>query len=377
MPKLSDAKFHLIVVAHDGSRRCKETYGGNGSLMINTQIHSITEHKMPFYVGDLDETKTYIHVFDDTTLNIIMNKLDTISDFVAYLTRKEQRFRSTPYIHSTGEEQLLAIYLKNINKEGIHDFIFPEEDKNPTHISISEGFWESYLESETFKKQWDADKISYVWDRLIEKFNYYALTGNQYLVSEPGLQASEMILRLMAKETRVKRRMLSKHLMDLLQKTPSNKQMCRISGPPKPGTNDTTYVFVLVPHDAGLTETEYREFRGGILDAWCHVAKIRIPHAKAIVGIATQPGLDANSKSEDAIYLDASEWTGELEAKAQEIFKMLNLKPVVEMNHYHEKEYPDLVDNDPQNLTVNLSHNPRNKPCPCGSGKKYKKCHGA
>jgi uncharacterized protein YchJ len=20
--------------------------------------------------------------------------------------------------------------------------------------------------------------------------------------------------------------------------------------------------------------------------------------------------------------------------------------------------------------------NPRNKPCPCGSGKKYKKCHG-
>lgn len=376
LPNLADAKFHLIVVAHDGSRRCIEVYGGNGSLMIDTQIHGIKEHITPFYIGDLDGNKSYIHVLDDTTLNIILNKLDTISDFVSYLNRKEQRLRSTPYIHSTGEEQLLAIYLKNINKEGVHDFIFPDEDENPTHISISEGFWESYLKSEAFRIQREADKISYVWDRLIEKFNYYALTGTQYLVSEPGLQTSEKILRLMAKETRVRRRMLSKTLMDVLRKTPPDKQMCRISGPLKPGSEETTYVFVLVPQEEEMTEVEYREFRGGILEAWCHVAKIRVPHAKAIIGIATQPGLDTTTKSEDAVFLDATEWTEELEAKAQEIFKMLNLKPNVEMNHYHEKEYPELVNNDPRALTVKLSKNHRNKPCPCGSGKKYKKCHG-
>lgn len=375
LPSIADARFHLIVVAHDGSRRCKEVYGGNGSLMIATHVQGINEHTTPFYIGDLDKSKSYIHVLDDTTLNIIVNKLDTISDFVSYLAKKEQRLRSTPYILTTGEEELLAVYLKNINKEGLHDFIFPEGDENPTHISISEGFWESFLKSEAFKKQQEADKISYVWDRLIEKFSYYALTGTQYLVSEPGLQTSERILRLMARETRVRRRMLSKQLIDLLQKTPIDKQMCKISGPLKPGTQEATYVFVLVPQE-NMEEKVYREFRGGVLDAWCHVAKKRIPHAKAIVGIATQPGLDTSIKSEDAVYLDATEWSDELEDKAQEIFKMLNLKPNVEMNHYHEKEYPELVNNDPRALSLKLSKNPRNKLCPCGSGKKFKKCHG-
>ena len=42
----------------------------------------------PFTIGNLDPQKGYVHVFDDTTLNIVMSTLDTITDFTAYLSKK-------------------------------------------------------------------------------------------------------------------------------------------------------------------------------------------------------------------------------------------------------------------------------------------------
>ncbi|MGH9764796.1 MAG: SEC-C metal-binding domain-containing protein, partial [Blastocatellia bacterium] len=42
-----------------------------------------------------------------------------------------------------------------------------------------------------------------------------------------------------------------------------------------------------------------------------------------------------------------------------------------------EKEYPEVSARTARNSAiVSIPPNPRNKPCPCGSGKKYKKCHG-
>jgi hypothetical protein len=99
LPDPSKAVFHRIVVAHSGAERCqREMGGGSGSLMIvsNTvgDMHYAGEphNGTPFQIGQVDPTKGFIHVFDDISLDIVMKTLDTVSDFTAYLTKKEQFF---------------------------------------------------------------------------------------------------------------------------------------------------------------------------------------------------------------------------------------------------------------------------------------------
>lgn len=79
LPDMETARFHLIVVAHDTSRRCRKEIGGSGSLMIDSMVKGEAHYAAevaggwPFMVGDIDPNKTFVHVFDDTTFDIVMN----------------------------------------------------------------------------------------------------------------------------------------------------------------------------------------------------------------------------------------------------------------------------------------------------------------
>lgn len=102
LPKPSDAIFHRIVVAHDVSPRWKREHGGSGSLMITPhrigKMHydPLVSDLMPFAVGDLDPTKGFVHVFDDTSLEVVMRTLDTVTDFIHYLSKGAIRTLRTP-----------------------------------------------------------------------------------------------------------------------------------------------------------------------------------------------------------------------------------------------------------------------------------------
>jgi uncharacterized protein YchJ len=366
-------KIHLIVVAHDGARRCAQEMGGSGSFMLQSDLQGINNHTQPFIIGDLDPNRTFVHILDDTSLNIMLTKLDTITDFLNYLTKKELLFRSSLKIMTAGEEELLAHYLQNINNENEHDFIFPN---NANSITIPEGIWEYYVNSEQARNQRVADIISYAWDKLIEKTSYHTLTGTQYFTTSQTIQSSEKVLRLMAKESRTERRILSRALIDLLKNTKPDQQNTRFLGPLDNKINKTTYVFFLYPWKEGVSEKDYRKQRRTFLTAFCFVAKIRFPQAQDIVGIATETNIEDKNKSEDVLYLDASKWTQEDKKYADKIFKDLKLQKDVVMHYHHEKEYPDLVSNELIDHYFILPINPRNKTCPCGSGIKYKKCHG-
>lgn len=175
LPSSDKAKVHRVIVAHSASARYAEIFGGSGSLMINTNVVGDTE---PFTIGKVDSSKDFIHVFDDTTLNILLNTLDTISDFVAYLEKKEKFLNEQTKIVSTGEEELLADYLKNLNKDDEHDFVF-KDDISKFHLLFldDEGTWEEFSQNPQRKAQIEANKISYAWDALIETFAKHALEG--------------------------------------------------------------------------------------------------------------------------------------------------------------------------------------------------------
>lgn len=176
LPDPEKAVFHRIVVAHDSSDRCRQEFGGgSGSLMIDSTITGTAHHEpsprggiRPFAVGDLDPDKGYVHVLDDTTLDIVMSTLDTITDFVQYLARKEALMRSGRAVFAAGEEDLLAFYLSDLDENEQYAFVIPPDIEG---MFIEEGYWQDFKHSPQRKAQLEADEVSYVWDALIEQFN--------------------------------------------------------------------------------------------------------------------------------------------------------------------------------------------------------------
>lgn len=106
LPSPDEIIVHRIVVAHGAAKRCKKYFrGGSGSLMLDTSIVGHEEH---FTIGQIESKKGFVHVFDDTSLEFVIRTLDTITDFIQYLTKKEKFLQSSKAIVVAGEENLLA-----------------------------------------------------------------------------------------------------------------------------------------------------------------------------------------------------------------------------------------------------------------------------
>lgn len=225
LPNITDIKFHRILVAHGAAERCRKELGGSGSLMIHTDIigdmhlRKIEDGGMPFAIGQINPQKGFIHVLDDFTINVLLKKLDTVSDFVSYLEKKEALVHSGIELIIPGEEDLLGFYLKRINEQNEHDFIW---DKDYKWILLEEGFWEDFLKSPQYRYQLEANRISYAWDALIEHFSLHAMKGTQYFPNPHGVQVAEKVMRFFAREDRTRRRMLSRSLSEIMKKIPRN-----------------------------------------------------------------------------------------------------------------------------------------------------------
>lgn len=344
MPEVGKEKFHLIVVAHGVSKHVKKFFGasGTGSLMINSSLKGINKHIEPFYIGDLCPEKTFIHILDDDSLNTLMNTRDTVSDFLAYLEKRELLLRGRKKIIATGEEELLSIYLKNINEKKEHDFIFPKDNEKVDGVALLEGGWEEFQKNPQRLAQIKEDRISYLWDSLIETFNKYALEGSQYYVSSGGVKDTEKVLRFMAGEPRFLRRYLAKNLMDMMKTTPKNQRRLRVL--PPFSAERPYYVFLLfpLPKNPSISNDEYRMVRRRFLTECCLVARLKYKDAKDIVGIATESGTDNMGRSEDACYFDARNWDEKMEKSAKKSQKELGIlqNPNYELTHI--REYPDV-----------------------------------
>lgn len=370
-PNPANTTFHRIVVAHGASERCKQEIGGSGSLIINSllvgNMHFLSQQDggLPFAVGSIDGGKGYVHVLDDTSLDIVLNTLDTVTDFVRYLAKKERLTASNHPVLAAGEENLLALYLRDVNSENEHDFMVPDDD---SPIIVADGIWNDFAKNPQRQAQMRADEISYTWDALTERFNTALIEGTQYYFTHSEVRDTERLHRFLAREPRMRRRMLSDSLIELIENT--NDRSVRVIEPSR--MNDPHYVFLILRQSKDLAYELYRDVRLKLLQAYCMVAKLRYPTAVDIVGIATEPGIDNPMRSEDVLYLDANIWTAEDAAEAERIQSEFSLLIDIKKSQSVVHEYPE-IDIQNGNLTK-VPKNPRNKPCPCGSGKKYKHC---
>ena len=365
--KITDkTRFHLVVVAHGVSKHIEKIMNDSGSMMIESDLRGISAHTKPFTIGDLDPSKSFVHVLDDLSLVTLMKMRDTVTDFIEYIRKKEDLMRNRPYkFFSTGEEQLLGVYLTHLNDKNEHDFVFPVKD-DANAIFLGPGPWETLLKSDARKHQIESDKVSYLWDGLLEKIGYHALTGTQYKTGEGGIKGTEKVARFMASESRFRRRIFSMSWMHMFENTDPKQRRLRVHT--AKDEKEVTYIFLLFPaqEHSGMAEAEYREMRSGYLNAVCMVARKTYPQIRDVVAIATESGAAEETRSEDFGYFDGSDWNEEKEKEAESLQKDLQILVKQEPMHVHSDEFPD--------TSRKTKKHPRNSPCPCGSGKKYKKC---
>lgn len=207
---------------------------------------------------------------------------------------------------------------------------------------------------------------------MIESFAKHALAGTQQFATEPAFESSEKVLRTMAAEPRLMRRYLSRLVFEALEITRPDERRLRVAFTRE--SDETLYVFLLFPWRYDRSHEQNRTVRRNYLEACIHVAKLKNPSAKDIVGVATESGTKNSGRSEDAMYFDARSWTDEDESRAKELQRDLDILTSPKFMQTHIEEYP--VGNGSADSSLVVPPNPRNKPCPRESDKKYKHCHG-
>lgn len=343
IPELDKARFHRIAVTRGSYTKCAEFFGGRstGSLVIHTGVQGAEHLDTPFTVGLVDPKKGYVHVFDEFTLDVVLNELDTISDLVEYLRKKEVLLtKPGRAVAATGEEQLVAMYLTHMDRDNItHDFV--EIPDHVTLAGVGEGHFEGFVRNPQYRAKKIADQVSYVWDNLIEHFIAHARHDPDDNFSRRNL---ERALRVLASEPRTRRRALANDLLGAVgQDVRPGQRFVRVSfGRQSPFT---AYVFLVWPQpDYIKTYEEYHEARRHLLLIHCKIAKLRVPAADRIIGIAVQP-IGMQEASEDLVLLEtnAENWTPEHEQEAKELQAQTGFL-LESRSKWEEKqidEYPD------------------------------------
>lgn len=260
-----------------------------------------------YYYSNIEEVKNRkVHTFTRNTIQIILNELDTITDFVTYLREKERFFSQPRSILSLGEEEeLLAFYLSNQRS-------FQRLEKND-FLVIEDGCWADLQRKPEFKRRKKEDEISYLWDYLIDQT--HMTDSEEY----------EKVARELARSDRFQRRYLSKCLLDAKSMAHSKKLRRRmIEG------DGVTYCFFFNDDTSNRIPQ---------LAASCFVARsIAKKHSK-VIGIATEEKIQKGASYEFCL-IDIPEWTEKLQKEAEELQEEGDIFKKPNMYRVHEDEFP-------------------------------------
>ena len=238
-----NARVHRVLVANGAQRAMAKFWGEakSPSLMLNSFFRGnrwpdITQPLAPatgvddfsgkewlktienaaFQVGDLDPASAFIHIFDETGIRIVMEEMDTGTDLVKYLAKREALFRRDDLnFLATDEAAMLSHYLSYTGEDNEHDFFFAQkakpETKGPGKIIGVSPAWGGHGK-ETMLRQLRAkdreDAPSYFWDRLISQLG----DGHRRLCDTGKNTPLRRALDIMAREPRFDRRMICKQI---------------------------------------------------------------------------------------------------------------------------------------------------------------------
>ncbi|MCE8040225.1 SEC-C metal-binding domain-containing protein [Halomonas sp. MCCC 1A11062] len=368
-----DLNFNLVAVTCNTIPHAERYFGGNSSSSF-LQVYALDEKmcmERPFHVGWLYPNKKYIHILDESSLDLLLGELDTAYDFINYLNEKSDAIISGQLSLASGEEEVLAHYYRErqVNKT-LTGSIGELEHLSLGTLILQEGLWHEYQEETQGKFERFFKENSLFWDSLIESFSKNILAGRVGVGQDLPFNSHERAVRFLASECRVSRCFLARAFLEKLQAVPDNRRSARVMRSPQ--NDNLLYVFLFLPMDEGQSYEDYREERGGYNHAYALVAKFLHQDITNVVVLSTDTK-GVLGRSEDVL---AAEFDGPLKGEELKLAKKLHeedciLKHVFE---YKDRSVSGLVGNKPYRNMDKIYG--RNDKCPCGSGLKYKKCCG-
>lgn len=345
MPTQGSVRFHLVAVTR-GSRDAALTYNdgdGLGSFSLNSAIEGSRHFQTPFAIGLPEPDKHFVHVFDEVSIDLLLRELDTAADFLDYLKKREALLgRRGTHIAAYGEEELLAAYLRTMDPEGQeHVFVnIQAGDDLPDTIFFSDGFFKALSDDPGYKRKRVADRISYEWDRLIDRFLEYGDPDLHEKFIDQSPAETEEGLRLMAAESRFRRRLLAEAFIGALERVGQGGRIGRLMYGGI--ANETVYVFVVVSKRRDESYEDYRKYRMALLHAYVQTARLKATLGTKFVGIAfDNPHKDYQGSSEDLFVLMKESWSAdelqELEIKRRELQLW---GAAMEMWRFRQDEFP-------------------------------------
>jgi SEC-C motif len=371
------AIMHKIVVAHGAKEACERASDQNvyGSLAI-TYGETNGGPTQPFLI-EIDK-RNPVHVFDTHNFSIVLRELDTVSDFSNYLDEKLRAIAKFDSLVYCGEEDLLAHYLLNYDKETKQHIIGTKCD-DVNSVMIGEGEWHDFTKTDLYRNTKNEDRISYFWDELIQRTCQNAVNGT--LGGNSDLLRGPSAIFEMVKEPRFIRRALADKIRRAVMKFPDHAgQFTRQVTFLPSSLQDVGYVFfqLRVP-EAHRIQPDYLDMRRTLLEIACGAAKNKFPHLTKVIGIGTDaPRFAGGTNSEDFILLPCETWSDDIRAHYEEQNREWKFFGTPQLEQYNEHVTQFVPPTTPTaNAVWAGSKVGRNELCPCGSGRKYKRCHGA
>ena len=351
VPEKGEAVIHLVVVARGAGEACKQHFGDEmGSLRVRPEIvgeqHWVPECE-PFAVGDLNPSGSYVHVMDDTTLDIVLGELDTVVDFTDYLTKKAAFLRSGGLALAAGEQDLLAHYAVRMNEDGEHDFVEHGTLRGPP-LEVEPGLYEKFEQDPRYLVRKRADAPSYFWDRLIELFTNHIIDGTSVILDghDYDLEKLELGVRYMALQRRVVRRGLGGAVAEALTREAAELMFRRAMVVPAGLPECETGFFVLTMKrlDWMKRRGSYEDFRMKRANVGLIYAKgllARFPHLERVVGVACDPAIKGQGGSEELIYVEQAQWSrSDLAAIEEDCRSYGMFQEGTKVRHWRDDEYP-------------------------------------
>jgi hypothetical protein len=318
LPPVGQARYHLIAVTRGSREACLKAFPGSfGTLQINTDVEGAVHERQPFTVGVLDRSKHFVHVLDEFSLDVVMEEMGTITDFVAYLNARQSFLgESGLRVRAAGEEQLIAAYISN-GDDSDHPFlpngVGPEK---PDLVVFDDSHYASLKARPEYAMKCEQDDRSRVWDALLERLIHLGDPRLVFAEVQQPNHETEQGLRLMAAESRFRRHLLTDSLAEMLNKAVKEPSKRRARVFTTREQSDLVYIFLVTPKGETETDDEYRRHRVAMLHAYCRCAKLRFPHGKTFIGLGLDhPAKKYEMSSEDVIVFTCNEYTAEERAE--------------------------------------------------------------
>lgn len=300
-------KFHLVAVTFNSDKPARDYYdqygeGSSGSLACQFLMDGTIAASHPFNVPDFDRSKTFIHVFDETTLDIVLGELATTPDFIHYLTEKEKAVRERGLASAMGEEEILAFYLMQPLNTGFGSLKLPKTKHN-VGMMIPEHYWVLYQQSPLRIIREDLKLRAELWTELLTQFSTHVLNASVGEALDSPIETHERAIRFMASENLASRAILSQALAEKFKTVPTDRRSSRVMSTAMKRTR--AYIFVFFPRDEGEDYQDYREKRVHLMNVYGLVLKYQMPEFSEIVLLGME-SKDSVGRSETILALDMS-----------------------------------------------------------------------